>query len=217
MRKYSVRRKESIKSIKSKSIEELRRMDDITFKQTFTQVRDVARKRLAKLEQLGAARLLPAAQKLIEGGGIPGWDKTETREEQLIKLKRMLDFIKGQTTKRDLKEYVAEIVRRFKEGGIDITTTTGYNDDGEEVTIKLTDVQILGIVNLANEAYQKAKELAPNYMKYVRYKEVLALVQEGQITNADDFAQWVKDNEDALMAGVLSLQNYRDTLEFNEV
>ena len=117
MRKYATRRKESIKQIKEKSIDDLRKMNDIDFKQTFTQVRDVARKRLAKLGQLGAAQLLPAARKLIEGGGIAGWDSKKSREEQLVDLKRMLDFIKGQTTKKQFKEYVAEIVRRFKEGG----------------------------------------------------------------------------------------------------
>lgn len=204
MAKYGKRRVESIKSIKSKTIEELRRMDDITFKQTFTQVRDVARKRIKKLEELGAGNLIPALAKFNEGGGLPGWSSKKTREEQLIDLKRMLDFIKGKgTTKKDFEEYVEEIVRRFKEGGIDIEQET--------------PAQTLALVNLANEAYRKAKERAPSYMKYVLFKEILALCEEGVITNAEDFAEWVAEWEDALLAGDLTLQNYRDSLEFNEV
>lgn len=210
----NIRRKYSIKQIQQLSIQDLSSLDSKDFRQVFTQVRDVIRKRVKVLEAAGYTNkhvYSPAYKKLMDGGGIISLKGKTDKRAQLEELKRGLDFVRAASgSRKGFEQYMQDIIDRFAKGGIT------FEEDEDDI-VHLDNTAKYALIELAIEAYNKAKELAPAYMKYIRFKEVYQLVEDGYIVDADDFALWVQEWEDALLDGVMRLSDYRDSLEYNDL
>lgn len=206
----NIRRKYSIKQIQQLSIQDLSSLDSKDFKQVFTQVRDVIRKRVKVLEAAGYTNA-PAYEKLMDGGGVISLKGKTDKRAQLEELKRGLDFVRAKSgSRKGFEQYMQDIIDRFAKGGIT------FEEDEDDI-VHLDNTAKYALIELAIAAYNKAKELAPAYMKYIRFQEVYQLVEDGYIVDADDFALWVQEWEDALLAGVMRLSDYRDSLEYNDL